>query len=178
LFGPAFEKTELAAERGGVVKGFGGGPHGVQGLEAGFQLLTAGVDLGLKLHQLVGPAQAIGEELGFSEGRGSPGFFLKEFVDGLKNGRERKKEIDQGGWIFPQIIGAAAGFQFDEISEAILGFAEAVVGGVQLCEALIGGFFLGGIGRAKTIGVSFGAEGEEAGFEEVGIEPREARLIE
>src|SRR4051794_10292695 len=64
------------------------------------------------------------------------------------------------------------------MQQALLRFAQTIVGGVEFGVTLIGGEFFGVGSTVNAVGMKWSEEWKESLLQRIGINPRKARLVE
>ena len=167
LGGPFFQIRKLGLEAGEFGEAIA--PVGVDFLEMGegvclrdFQVGDCGVE-GLGLRGVFG-----GEE-GAGEGRRCGAVFGEEARGGLARGGDAHEAVGERGRDLLRLREECGGFQFQEMAESRGGFAEGLVGGVELCEVVC---------VAACVGVGGGAAAVKFFPQIRVVEPRTAGDLE
>ena len=117
------------------------------------------------------PLQGLLELFQLQHGGSGLGTAAEELV-GLAAGLADIDEQVHGAWgDLLDILGARAGFQFEKVEEAILGFLESVEGGAEFGEPMLGEIAFLGRAGVETVGMERGRLFVETGFERVRVEP-------
>ena len=171
----------IQRERGGAVwmpGRRGGFPRRVHGLQLRFEGRPQLVDPGLECLKPVEVVESLLHQRDSDHGGGCVGLSLQEGVEIPAHLADFDEEFHRARRNALDVLRLGTRFEFVEVEQAIPGFAQRVVGGIQLGMPRIGGLRFRVACAVDAVRVRSGQLGEDAGLEGVGIQPRKPGLAE